>query len=143
LPIGVDDPVDTLHAVCASIDAPAPDGRAPAAAAARARGVVGAPVGTEIVVTHVRGPRVGQYVGGRRLVAAYPIAPIAAPVRLAVAIWSSRDDVCVGITGDWQGAADVERFRRGIDLAFEDLLKAAASEADPEPAGGTGRARPA
>jgi diacylglycerol O-acyltransferase len=58
---------------------------------------------------------------------AYPYVPIAGHIRIGVAIWSYCGELFVGITGDWHGARDIDRLARGIDLAFEELLKEATS----------------
>jgi diacylglycerol O-acyltransferase len=58
---------------------------------------------------------------------AYPYVPIAGHIRIGVAIWSYCGDMYLGITGDWQGAPDIRRLARGIDIGFEELLKEAAS----------------
>ena len=46
---------------------------------------------------------------------------------MGVAIWSYCGDVYFGITGDWEGAPDIEKIAVGIDLAFEELYKEALS----------------
>ena len=107
----------------------------PVVAAALARIVVHGQEIVQTVATNVPGPQVPLYVCGRRMVEAYPFVPIAGHIRVGVAIWSYCGDVYFGITGDWQGAPDVERLRRGIDLAFEELAKEAASTADYRPVG--------
>ncbi len=149
LPIGVEDPVETLHAVrehmetlkvSHEVDASAAilgagDVVPPVVAAALARIVVHGQEIVQTVATNVPGPRVPLYVCGRRMLEAYPFVPIAGHIRVGVAIWSYCGEVYFGITGDWQGAPDVERLRRGIDLAFEELAKEAASTADCRPVG--------
>ena len=135
LPIGSDDPVATLHAVHAGTD------QIDAAHADR-------PVGGSARWVRRRqradcrdecaGTELPSYVCGRRMLEAYAYAPIAGHIRIGVAIQSYCDELYFGITGDWKGAADIERLAHGIDLAFEDLLKEAARRADRHPVGRIG-----
>ena len=81
----------------------------------------------QTITTNVPGPQVPLYVCGRRMLEAYPYVPIAGHIRIWIAIWSYCGDMYFGITGDWHGAPDVDRLPREIDIAFEDLLKEAAS----------------
>ena len=94
-----------------------------------ARAVVHAQEIVQTVITNVPGPQVPLYVCGRRMLEAYPYVPIAGHVRISVAIWSYCGRLYLGITGDWQGAPDIGRLVRGVDLAFEDLLKEVAGAA--------------
>ena len=144
LPIGIDDPVETLHAVhehmdelkvSHEIDASAAivgvgDFAPPVIAAFLARSLVHAQEIVQTVATNVPGPQVPLYVCGRRMVEAYPYVPIAGHIRIGVAIWSYCGDVYFGITGDWRSAPDVETLTREIDLGFEDLLKESAGAID-------------
>jgi len=140
LPIGVEDPVETLAAirghmdelkVSHEVDASAAvigvaDIVPPVVAAVLARSIVHAQEIAQTVATNVPGPQVPLYVCGRRMLEAYPYVPIAGHIRVGVAIWSYCGDMYFGITGDWQGAPDIDRLRRGIDVTFEELLKEAA-----------------
>ena len=114
--------IDASAAVVGSSDV-AP----PILAAAVARLIVHSQELVQTVATNVPGPQVPLYVCGRRMQEAYPYVPIAGHTRVAVAIWSYCGDVYFGITGDWEGAPDIERVAVGIDLAFEDMYKEAAS----------------
>ena len=79
--------------------------------------------------------RLPLYVCGRRMLEAYPYVPIAGHVRISIAIWSYCGRLYLGITGDWQGAPDIGRLARGVDLAFEELLKEVAADAGMSDAG--------
>jgi len=141
LPIGVEDPIDTLTAISEhmtdlkvshEIDASAAivgvgDFVPPVLAAVLARSLVHAQEIVQTVATNVPGPQVPLFVCGRKMVAAYPYVPVAGHIRIGVAIWSYCSELYFGITGDWQGAPDIDRLRRGMDTAFEELLKEAAS----------------
>ena len=95
----------------------------PVLAAVLARAVVHAQEIVQTVITNVPGPQLPLYVCGRRMLEAYPYVPIAGHVRISIAIWSYCGRLYLGITGDWQGAPDIGRLARGVDLAFEELLK--------------------
>ena len=99
----------------------------PVVAAVLARAMVHSQEFVQTVATNVPGSKVPLYACGRRMLEAYPYVPIAGHIRVGVAIWSYCGDVYFGITGDWDGAPDIEKVALGIDLAFEDLLKEAAS----------------
>lgn len=143
LPVGIADPVERLSAISAhmdelkqshEIDASAAvvgigDIAPPVVAAALARAIVHSQEVVQTVATNVPGPQVPLYVCGRRMREAYPYIPIAGHIRVGVAIWSYCGDAYFGITGDWEGAPDIEKIAVGIDLAFEDMYKEAVSEA--------------
>ena len=139
LPVGIGDPIECLSAIRAhmdtlkqshEIDASAAvvgisDFAPPVVAAALARAIVHSQEVVQTVATNVPGPQVPLYVCGRRMQAAYPYVPIAGHIRVGVAIWSYCGDVYFGITGDWDGAPDIEKIAYGIDRAFEELRKEA------------------
>jgi WS/DGAT/MGAT family acyltransferase len=143
LPVGIADPIETLTAVRGhmnelktshEIDASTAiigvgDFAPPVLTAVLARSLVHAQEIVQTVATNVPGPQVPLYVCGRRMLEAYPYVPIAGHIRIGIAIWSYCGDMYFGITGDWQGAPDIDLLRRGIDMSFEELLKEAASAA--------------
>ena len=140
LPIGVDDPLETLMAIrehmndlkgSHEIDASAAilgmeDLAPPVVAAALARAVVHAQGVVQTVATNVPGPQTPLYLCGRRMLEAYPYVPIAGHIRIGVAIWSYCGNLYFGVTGDRDSTADLDRLAQGIDVGFEDLLKEAA-----------------
>ena len=127
LPIGIDDPVETLVAihehmeelkVSHEIDASAAivgvgDVAPPVLAAVLARVLVHSQEIVQTVATNVPGPQVPLYVCGRRMLEAYPYVPIAGHIRIGVAIWSYCGDMYFGITGDWDSAPDIDRLAAG------------------------------
>jgi WS/DGAT/MGAT family acyltransferase len=143
LPMGIDDPIELLAAVHAHMDTlkqsheieasaaivGVGDLVPPVVAAALARAVVHSQEIVQTVATNVPGPQFPLYTCGRRMLEAYPYVPVAGHIRVGVAIWSYCGDVYFGITGDWDGVADLDKVAAGIDLAFEDMRKAAASAA--------------
>jgi diacylglycerol O-acyltransferase len=143
LPVGIADPIDLLSAVRAHMDtlkrsheieASAAivgigDFAPPVVAAVLARAVVHSQEIVQTVATNVPGPQFPLYVCGRRMREAYPYVPIAGHIRVGVAIWSYCGEVYFGITGDWDGAPDIEKLAAGIDLAFDDMRGAATGAA--------------
>lgn len=87
-----------------------------------ARRVVGRQRNLETVVTNVPGPPVTLQVGTKRMVEAYPVAPIGGLVRITIAVWSHGEHLCLGITGDRDSVADIEVLRRGVARGFGRLL---------------------
>ena len=74
------------------------------------------------VTTNVPGPQIPLYAAGRRMIEAYPYVPLAMRVRIGVAIFSYDGRVTFGVTGDYDGAADIEILAQGIEQAMSDLL---------------------
>jgi hypothetical protein len=74
------------------------------------------------VTTNVPGPQFPLYVLGRRMVEAYPYVPVAGKIRVGVAIWSYLGGLHFGVTGDLDGAPDVDVLAKGIITALDQLL---------------------
>ena len=79
------------------------------------------------VTTNVPGPQVPLYAAGRRMARAFPYVPLAAQVRIGVAIFSYNGEVNFGITGDYDSAPDLDVLTAGIEEGMAQLLKAAAA----------------
>ena len=77
------------------------------------------------VTTNVPGPREPLYALGRRLVEIVPYVPIASRLRLGIAIFSYCGRLTVGVTGDYDGAADVWTLARGIEDGMTELVASA------------------
>ena len=143
LPVGIEDPVETLAAVRAHLDelkrsheveasatvdtlgAVLP----PILAAASARLAVHSQEWFQTVTTNVPGPQFPLYLAGRRMTAGYPFVPIAGHLRIGVAIWSYCGTLYLGVTGDRDGATDIGVLASGIAQGFTDLLDAATAGA--------------
>jgi hypothetical protein len=74
------------------------------------------------VTTNVPGPQIPLYAVGRRMLEVYPYVPLGIRLRIAVAIFSYDGRVTFGVTGDYDGAADIEVLAQGIEQAMADLL---------------------
>ncbi len=82
------------------------------------------------VTTNVPGPRVPLYLLGRELREIVPYVPIASNLRIGVAIFSYRDRIAFGVTGDYDSSADVEVLARGIESGLRDLAALARAASD-------------
>lgn len=90
------------------------------------------------VTTNVPGPRTTLYALGRELQEVLPYVPIADRVRIGVAIFSYRDALVFGITGDYASSPDLEVLAHGIEASIAELV----AGAGPGLVVGEGSARP-
>ncbi len=141
LPVGIDDPVEVLAVLRQQVgdlkeskQAVAGEaltsmaGFAPPAllglgmrVAARALPRTGS---VHTVTTNVPGPQLPIYSCGRLMLKIYPYVPIAAGMRIGVAIFSYNGLVTFGITGDRDVSADIPVLAAGITHAIDELLAA-------------------
>ena len=75
------------------------------------------------------------YALGRRLLEIIPYVPIASTLRTGVAIFSYCGQVTVGVTGDYDGAADVWTLASAIEDGMSELVAVAEVRA-PHPGSG-------
>ena len=73
------------------------------------------------VTTNVPGPRTTLYALGRELQELLPYVPIADQVRIGVAIHSYRDVLTFGLTGDYDGAPDLDVLADAIHESLDEL----------------------
>jgi WS/DGAT/MGAT family acyltransferase len=140
LPVGIDDPVERLHALTAQLRDLKDSKQAvagetltslagfapPALLAAGTRVAMRFPQrNLNTVTTNVPGPRVQLYAAGRRMLEAFPYVPLAGRLRIGVAIFSYLDTLNFGITGDAESTSDLEVLATGIADGLADLKKAA------------------
>jgi diacylglycerol O-acyltransferase len=74
------------------------------------------------VTTNVPGPHTTLYALGRELQQLLPYVPIADRVRIGVAIHSYRDALTFGLTGDYDGAPDLEALADAIRESLDELM---------------------
>jgi hypothetical protein len=67
------------------------------------------------------------------MLASYPFVPVVGSIRIVVAIFSYDGGLYFGVTGDYDGASDIDVLSAGIERGMRELL----SLASPPP-----RARP-
>ena len=78
-----------------------------------------------LVVSNVPGPQIPMYIAGARLLAQYPIIPIAETMGLSIAVTSLAGTMAFGITADWDTLPDIEVLAEGIQDSLDELRKAA------------------
>lgn len=78
------------------------------------------------VTTNVPGPRQTLYGLGHEVQEILPYVPIADRLRVGVAIFSYRDTLTFGVTGDYQTVPDIEVLKTGIARSMTELLDVAA-----------------
>jgi WS/DGAT/MGAT family acyltransferase len=141
LPVGVADPVARLAAISAQLDDLKRSKQAVAGEALTSLSgftpsmllALGTRIATraarrmgnlDTVTTNVPGPQFPLYVCGRRMVRACPYVPLAAPIRVGVAIFSYDGELVFGVTGDYDRAPDIDVLVAGISDGVTELLPA-------------------
>jgi WS/DGAT/MGAT family acyltransferase len=90
--------------------------------------------------TNVPGPQQPVQTLGRRLLESYPFVPVVGSIRIVVAIFSYDGGLYFGVTGDYDGAPDIDVLTAGIATGMEQLL-ALATPAKPARAKRAARTR--
>ncbi len=85
-----------------------------------------------MVCTNVPGPLIPLYSVGHRLIAHYPMVPIAWSMGIGCAVTSYDQSLYIGLTADRQAAPDVDLLREGIERAWT-KLRAAAGVTETQP----------
>jgi diacylglycerol O-acyltransferase len=75
------------------------------------------------VTTNVPGPQVPLYMGGRRMIRAFPYVPLGAQMRIGIAIFSYNGEVSFGVTGDYDTTEDLDVLCRGIEEGIRRMRK--------------------
>lgn len=139
LPVGVEDPVERLHAVTRQMNRVKKSGTPltvdsiigmadfvpPAlfAAAGRVAGRVDLRA-FDTVTTNVPGPQLPLFMLGRQLETLIPFVPLAAGVRVSTAIASYNGAINFGVTADYDAVRDLPVFLDGISLTLDGLAQA-------------------
>ncbi|MCU0262705.1 MAG: wax ester/triacylglycerol synthase family O-acyltransferase [Candidatus Nanopelagicales bacterium] len=143
LPVGIADPLDRLTAVRAGVAhgrevgtpamASALLGLVDRAVPAAVQDVAVAAVGRtapawfmDTLTTNVPGPQFPVYVCRRRVLAMYPLIPVAGHTCITTGIFSYDGTLNIGVTGDADQAGDVDVLGRGIRNASVELAQLAA-----------------
>ena len=79
--------------------------------------------------TNVPGPQQPVQTLGRRMLQSYPFVPVVGSIRIVVAIFSYDGGLYFGVTGDYDGAPDIEELTTGIERGMDDLLALAGDAA--------------
>jgi diacylglycerol O-acyltransferase / wax synthase len=139
LPVDLDDPVERLAAISAQLDDLKQSKQAVAGEALTSLSgfapemllALGTRVATraarrmgnlDTVTTNVPGPQFPLYSCGRRMVRTCPYVPLAAPIRVGVAIFSYDGELVFGVTGDYDRAPDIDVLVGGINAGLTELL---------------------
>jgi len=72
--------------------------------------------------TNVPGPQEPVQTLGRRMLESYPFVPVVGSIRIVVAIFSYDGGLFFGVTGDYDGAPDIDVLTDGIANGMSDLL---------------------
>jgi WS/DGAT/MGAT family acyltransferase len=86
-----------------------------------------------VVVSNIPGPDVPLYLAGARMVAMYPVGPVAEGVGLNVTVFSYLGTLYLGVTGCWDLVPDLDRVAHGLVDALHDLVKEADRRDRPVP----------
>jgi WS/DGAT/MGAT family acyltransferase len=78
-----------------------------------------------LVVSNIPGPPQPMYLAGARLVAQYPSLPLGENSALSIACTSIGGTMAFGLTGDWDGMADIQRLALALDESLAELSKSA------------------
>lgn len=137
LPVGVSDPVERLAAIRSQMDDLKESKQAVAAETLTSLSGFAPPMllalgarlfarldqaTVQTVTTNVPGPQTPLYAAGRRMLTARPYVPLAGSVRIGVAIFSYAGQLNFGITGDFEGAPDIDVLAHGIETGMQELL---------------------
>ena len=143
LPIGVDDPVERLHAMTRQMDRVKKSGTpltvdsiigladfVPPMLFATA-GRVAANVNLrafDTVTTNVPGPQIPLYLLGRELQTLIPFVPLGPGVRISTAIVSYNGTINFGVTADYDSVRDLPVFLEGVSKTLDGLRRAVLAE---------------
>jgi diacylglycerol O-acyltransferase / wax synthase len=72
--------------------------------------------------TNVPGPQQHVQTLGRRMLHSYPFVPVVGSIRIVVAIFSYDGGLYFGVTGDYDGAPDIDVLTAGIQRGMDGLL---------------------
>jgi diacylglycerol O-acyltransferase len=81
--------------------------------------------------TNVPGPQQPVQTLGRKMLESFPFVPVVGSIRIVVAIFSYDGGLYFGITGDYDGAPDIEVLSTGIERGMDELLALVAPPAGP------------
>ena len=147
LPVGLDDPRARLSRIRSEMDGIKQSKQAvagdvlsslsgfapPMLLALGSRVVTSSPrLNMHTATTNVPGPQQPVQTLGRRMLESYPFVPVVGSIRIVVAIFSYDGGLYFGVTGDYDGAPDIDVLTDGIAGAMKELL--AFAEPPPKPA---------
>jgi WS/DGAT/MGAT family acyltransferase len=137
LPVGLEDPVLRLQRIRAEMDGLKESKQAvagdvlsslsgfapPLLLALGSRLITLSPrLNMHTATTNVPGPQQPVQTLGRRMLQSYPYVPVVGSVRIVIAIFSYDGGLYFGVTGDYDGAEDIDVLSTGIGAGVEELL---------------------
>lgn len=90
-----------------------------------------------LVVTNVPGPQIPLYLLGRRMLAIYPVVPLAQGTALGIAIMSYCGRLGIGLLGDYDALPDLGDLVEDVEVAIAALARAAGVDPDTDAAART------
>ena len=144
LPVGLSDPIQRLQRIRAEMDGVKESKQAVAGDVLSSMSGFAPPLllalGSRLVTlsprlnmhtatTNVPGPQQPVQTLGRRMLQSYPFVPVVGSIRIVVAIFSYDGGLYFGVTGDYDGAPDVDELTAGIERGMADLLALATDSA--------------
>jgi diacylglycerol O-acyltransferase len=141
LPVDIDDPILRLHAITEQMKDLKNSKQAVAGEALTSMSGFAPPMllalgmrlatragqrNVNTITTNVPGPQFPLYAAGRRMVRAFPYVPLGGQMRIGVAIFSYNGEVNFGITGDYDGAPDIDVLAGGIEDGMTQMRKVGA-----------------
>jgi diacylglycerol O-acyltransferase / wax synthase len=79
-----------------------------------------------LIVSNIPGPREPLYLNGAKLIAYYPVMPLAETVGLSIAVTSVAGVMGFGIAADWDAIGDIDDLADALMASFADFRKVAA-----------------
>jgi diacylglycerol O-acyltransferase len=137
LPVGLTDPVQRLHSIRAEMDGIKESKQAVAGDVLTSMSGFAPPLllalGSRLVTlsprlnmhtatTNVPGPQQPVQTLGRRMLQSFPFVPVVGSIRIVVAIFSYDGGLYFGVTGDYDGAPDIDVLTGGIAHGMDGLL---------------------
>ncbi len=137
LPVGLADPVERLRAIRTEMDGVKESKQAvagdvlsslsgyapPLLLALGSRLVTLSPrLNMHTATTNVPGPQEPVQTLGRRMLESYPFVPVVGSIRIVIAIFSYDGGLYFGVTGDYDGAPDIDMLGSGIARGMDELL---------------------
>ena len=138
LPVGVENPAESLRKVAKSMEDLKNSGQAvgaqvltnlagfaPPTILSQAARLQARQPFFNLVVTNVPGPQIPLYMLGRRLRVLYPVVPLAQRQALGIAVMSYDGHLGFGLLGDYDALPDLELIAEDLKWAIASLARAA------------------
>jgi diacylglycerol O-acyltransferase len=138
LPVGVENPAETLRRISRSMEDLKNSGQAvgaqvltnlagfaPPTIMSQAARLQARQPFFNLVVTNVPGPQFPLYLLGRRLRVLFPVVPLAQRQALGIAVMSYDGHLGFGLLGDFDSLPELENIRRDLEWAVDSLARAA------------------